>query len=79
MIGKTSQNSHFIKIYIYIPERKYLNVEYMFQVVDESTRLLKEDSKPVIVAVIDTGIYENHPHLKDKILTEHSKCFVEGW
>ena len=31
-----------------------------------------------MVAVIDTGIFEAHPALQDKILTHRSKCFVEG-
>ena len=34
-------------------------------------------AKPVVVAVLDTGIYEDHPKLKDKML-QGSINFVSG-
>ena len=34
--------------------------------------------KPVVVAVIDTGIYEAHSELRHKIIAPRSKCFVQG-
>ena len=38
----------------------------------------RDKIKPVVVAVIDTGIYEAHSELRDKIIVPRSKCFVQG-
>ena len=31
----------------------------------------------MVVAVLDTGVYEEHPHLKSRILEQQSRCFVD--
>ena len=46
--------------------------------IKRKTEQWKERTTPVIVAVLDTGIDEHHPKLKDKILVNYSKCFVAG-
>ena len=38
----------------------------------------KNKIKPVVVAVIDTGMYEAHAEFTDKILSHRSKCFLQG-
>ena len=38
----------------------------------------RDKIKPVVVAIIDTGIYEAHSEFTDKIVTTKSKCFVAG-
>ncbi len=36
----------------------------------------KKRIKPVVIAVLDTGIKEGHPNLEEVLLPEHSKCFI---
>ena len=38
----------------------------------------RDKIKPIVVAIIDTGIYEGHSEFTDKIIAPRSKCFAAG-
>lgn len=39
---------------------------------------LRNKIKPIVVAVIDTGVFEAHLDLRHKMLIDQSRCFVAG-
>ena len=44
----------------------------------EITQGMAKTTDPVMVAIIDSGINEDHPDLMGHILEEESHCFVQG-
>ena len=59
-------------------ERNTAQIEQWYFQLKTVTNPVVDKTKPVVIAVLDTGIYEEHPDLANHILRDKSRNCVES-